>query len=167
MKEHIKKGLLSRGWSEEEIKRVEEALGHSKPGDLFFSRMVFWSAVVVIIFANLVVSLVLIPFLIVFDAFLLYSVIVLLAGTMGFLYNFLIKDLGHLEKRHHLAAGIIVPSIALANLLLMVFVSNLFIADIQISTPEHNLWKVSLVFALAFLSPYLISRAREYFFRKK
>jgi len=155
MKEHKKLKLQEKGWKEEEIKKAEGILEKEEKHDTHFSKIVFWSALVVIIFANLLVSLILIPFLIVLNKWLLYTIIIILAGTVGFLYNFLIMDIGHLEKKHHLMAGIIVPVLALANMIIMVFVSNRFIRDLKVDNVQHNIWITAIVFAVAFIIPYI------------
>ena len=152
--------LLKKGWSEEEIKKAEAAIEKTELKDVFFSKITFWSALVVIIFANLLVTLVLIPFLIVLNKWVLYLTVIILAGVVGFLYNFLITDIGHLEKKHHLSAAIIVPILALSNMVVMVLVSNKFITDLKIQFPSHNPWIIGIVFALAFITPYLIDRIR-------
>jgi hypothetical protein len=152
------KDLKKKGWNDSEIKKAEEILEKTHQHDLFYSKMVFWSALVVIIFANLIVSLVLIPFLIVLNQWLLYVLIVLLAGTVGFLYNFLITDIKHLERKHHVWAGIIVPVLALGNMIVMVLVSNKFINDIKVNNEFHNPYIIAVVFAVSFILPYLFSR---------
>ena len=152
--------LKEKGWSDEEIKHAQKVLERSEKHDVFFSKIVFWSALLVTIFANVLVSLILIPFLIVLNQWVLYSLIILLGGTIGFLYNFLITDIGHLEKKHHILASIIIPVIALANLVVMVIFSNRFIADLNINNPPHNPWIVSAVFIVAFIIPYLVDRIR-------
>ena len=163
MKEKRRSELKEKGWNEKEIIKAESILEKEKEHDVHFSKIVFWSALVVIIFANLVVSLILIPFLIVLREFILYLIIIILAGTIGFLYNFLKTDMGHLEKKHHLMAGIIIPVIALVNILIMVIVSNRFIAEIEINNPPHNPWIVAIVFAIAFVIPYFVDKLRIHF----
>jgi hypothetical protein len=155
------KDLKKKGWNDSEIKKAEEILEKTHQHDLFYSKMVFWSALVVIIFANLIVSLVLIPFLIVLNQWLLYALIVLLAGTVGFLYNFLITDIKHLERKHHVWAGIIVPILALANMIVMVLVSNKFIADVNVNNAFHNPYIIAVVFAVSFILPYLFGLVRS------
>ena len=90
MKHQKKSSLMEKGWKDLEISHAENIIEKIRPGDLHLSKVVFWSALVVIIFANLVVSLILIPFLIVLNKLVLYSLIFVLAGTIGFLYKFLI-----------------------------------------------------------------------------
>ena len=161
MKQFRKSELEEKGWSEEEVKKAESILEKEEKHDAHFSKIVFWSALVVIIFANLIVSLVLIPFMIVLYKWVLYSVTILLAGTVGFLYNFLITDIGHLEKKHHLLAGIIVPIVALINMIIMVIVANKFITDFKIvSHSTHNPWLIAIIFSIAFITPYLLDKIR-------
>ncbi len=152
--------LEKKGWNELEIKHAEQTLEQTAAHDQHFSRMVFWSALLVIIVANIVVSSVLVPFLIVLNKAVLYGLVVILAGTVGFLYNFLITDIGHLERKHHLWAAIIVPVVALTNMLVMVAISNRFITDLQVQNPPHNIWIVAAVFAVVFILPYVADRIR-------
>jgi hypothetical protein len=153
MKSKKRLELKEKGWSEEEIKKAESILEQEKEHDVHFSKIVFWSALVVIIFANLLVSLILIPFLIVFNQLIIYPITALLGGTIGFLYNFLITDIGHLKSKNHLVAGFLVPLIALANMMTMVFVSNRFITEIKIKNSLHNPWIIAGIFAVAFILP--------------
>lgn len=151
---------MKKGWKEEEIEKAKAILERREVHDVFFSKITFWSALIVVVFANLLVSLVLIPFLIVLSAGILYFIIIVLGGMIGILYNLLITDIGHLEKKHHLLAGIIVPILGLANLVIMVLVSNKFIADLKLQNPPHNPWVLGIIFGLAFIAPYLVARMR-------
>lgn len=156
---------MKKGWAEEEIKKAEAILEKTELHDIFFSKITFWSALVVIIFANLLVSLVLIPFLIVLSKWVLYFTVIVLAGIIGLLYNLLITDISHLERKHHFLAGIIIPVLTLINMIAMVLISNKFIADLKLQVSPHDPWLIGLVFALAFIAPYLIERMRgKHFF---
>lgn len=160
MKLKKREELLAKGWQEQEVKKAEEILEREEKHDVFFSKIVFWSAMVVIIFANLLVSLLLIPFLIALNRFFLHAIVVVLAATVGFLYNFLITDIGHLEKKHHIWAGILVPILALANMVVMVIVSNKFIERLEIPIEQHNPLLTAVIFAVAFILPYILDRIR-------
>jgi len=148
--------LVHKGWGEKEIRHAEAVLERADRYDIFFSRMVFWSALLVIIFANLIVSLILIPFLIALEGWILYSAIILLGMMVGFVYNFLITDVSHLERKHHIWAGILVPLIAVLNMVGMVLVSNKVVAGLPIEITPNNPWIVAGVFVLAFVTPYII-----------
>jgi len=166
MHNHKKMKLKERGWSDQEIINAEKILEKEKEYDAHFSRIVFWSALIVIIFSNMLVSLGLIPFLIVLNSWVLYLIIILLAGCIGFLYNLLITDIGHLKKKHHISAGIIIPLIAIANLIGMVLVSNKFIRDLQIKNVQHNPWTIAILFAIVLITPYIIGRIKFHFKEK-
>ncbi len=167
MKKHHTLQLLEKGWNEKEIQRAQAILSDTQHHDVHFAKIVFWTAIVVIIFANLMVSLVLIPFIIVFQSWALYLVVVLLAGSIGFLYNYLITDIGHLERHHHVLASIIIPIIALANMLITVMVSNRFMAELKIPNTAHNPWIVSIVFMAAFIMPFLFEQMKIAYHGKK
>ena len=153
--------LKEKGWTEQEIERAKNIIEKHEWHDVFFSKIVFWSALLVTIFANLLVSLILIPFLIVLNEWVLFSVVALLGLMIGFVYNFLITDIGHLEKKHHVWAGIILPIITLANLAVMVIYSNRFITELKVNNPLHNPWLIAGLFSIAFILPFLIARFRK------
>ena len=155
-----KEELLNKGWHEAEIKKAEAILEKTEHQDVFLSKIVFWSALVVIVLANLMVSLVLIPFLIVLNHWLMYLLVVVMAGIVGFLYNFLVLDIGHLEKKHHTLAGIIVPILGLTNVVIMVLISNQFIKDLQVQNTAHNPWIIGVIFGVAFILPYAVDKLR-------
>jgi len=160
MRTSQKNKLLEKGWLEEEIRSAEKSLDQFNRSEVQFSRMVFWSALILVIFTNLALSLILVPYLIVLTNGLLYLIIVLLAGSIGFLYNLLINDIAHIEKKHHLIAGIILPLLAISNFLITVFIANNIIQELQVKNPVHNAWLVGLVFGLAFILPYLGNRIK-------
>ncbi|MHA1911438.1 MAG: hypothetical protein ACTSYA_07065 [Candidatus Kariarchaeaceae archaeon] len=167
MKQSRKDELLEKGWLDEEVKHAEEVLEKEEKHDAHFSKIVFWSAIIVIIFGNLIISFALVPYMIVLFDWLVYIVIIMLAGAVGFLYNLLITDIGHLERKHHLLAGIIVPVLALSNFLITVFISNDIIQNLEVKNPLHNAWLIGLVFGLAFITPYLGNRLRIYLKEKR
>jgi len=144
--------LQEKGWPDAEIKRAQAALEKAEKHDVFFSRIVFWSALVVVVFANVMISLILIPFLIFLSSWILYSIVALLGLMIGFVYNFLITDIKHLRWHHHLLAGILLPIIALANMTIMVLFSNRY-AEKAAFSHTNNPWLIGAIFAVAFILP--------------
>jgi hypothetical protein len=161
MKHHRKRDLLNKGWQEHEIDHAEKIIDRKDANDIHFARVVFWSALIVVIFGNLIVSLVLIPFLIVLNSFTLYAAIILLAGSVGFLYNLLITDIQHLERKHHITAGILIPLLAIMNMIIMVITANRLITAVDVKNPLHNPFLAGVVFAIAFLIPYFLGLVKE------
>lgn len=160
MKVVTKARLQEKGWSDADIKKAESALERDLRYDVQFSRIVFWSAILVIIFANILVAGVLVPLLIALNEWVLYSAVIILAGMVGFLYNFLITDIGHLERKHHVWAGILVPLLALGNIVAVVLLSNRFIEDAHIQNVEQNPYVIGILFAVAFILPYVVDKLR-------
>jgi len=163
MKPQRRSELKQKGWREEELVRADNILNKATQHDIFFSKIVFWSALVVIIFANLLVSAILIPFLIALYDLVLYAIVAILGLAIGFLYNFLITDIGLLETKHHRAASIIIPIIAMGNVVVMVLTSNRFIEAIKLNNQPHNPWMVAAVFGGAFILPYVVDQIRMAF----
>lgn len=161
MKPQRREELLQKGWREDDLRRAEAILNRATKHDIFFSKIVFWSALLVIVFANLLVSLILIPFLIALYDVVLYAIIAVLGLAIGFLYNFLITDIGLLETKHHRIASIIIPIIAMGNMIVMVLTSNRFIESIHLNNQPHSPWMVAAVFGIAFILPYIVDQVRR------
>ena len=160
MKPQRREELQQKGWREDELVKAEAILNKSTLHDIFFSKIVFWSAMVVIVFANLLISVILIPFLIALYDLVLYAIVAVLGLVIGFLYNFLITDIGLLETKHHRIASVIIPIVAMGNIVIMVVTSNRFIESIQLNNSSHNPWKVAAVFGGAFILPYIVDQTR-------
>lgn len=160
MNTYKKLDLRAKGWEDAEIRKAERILERAEVQDVFFARLVFWTALIVIIFANLVVSLILVPVLAFFEGWMFYTVLIVLALGVGFVYNFLITDVQHLERKHHLIAGILLPLIALVNLALVVLVSNRLVEESTLATVKHNPWMIGVVFAAAFILPSILDKVR-------
>lgn len=158
MKSQRRDQLLQKGWRQEELIRAEAILEKATRHDVFFSKIVFWSALVVIVFANIIVSAILIPFLIALYGPVLFAIVAVLGLMIGFLYNFLITDIGLLETRHHRTASIIVPIIGMGNIIVMVLTSNHFIKSIQLNNQPHSPWIIAAIFGGAFILPYLVDQ---------
>jgi hypothetical protein len=152
------KMLKKKGWPEYEIKKTIAILDKEKAHDAFFSKIVFYSSLLVIIFANLMISFAILFLAVALSSWLVYLVAIVLALVIGFLYNFLITDIGHIEKRHHVFALITIPLIALMNIIVMVLLANKIILDLGLNTGQHNIWILAITFALVFLLPSLVDK---------
>jgi hypothetical protein len=152
--------LQAKGWSDRELLRAEQILERAEEHDIFLSRFVFWSAVIIVIISNIIVSLVLIPFLVFFQPWALYLVLILLAALVGWVYNFLITDVKHLERKHHILAGIIVPLIALGNTALIVIMVQKFMEKGAISSSTVSPWVMGILFGVVFIIPSIVDKIR-------
>jgi hypothetical protein len=148
-------------WAQPTIKHIEKAAKEKhEVHDPFLSKIVFWTSIVIVIIANILTTVVLIPFLAVMQRSFSLAIITVIALAMGFLYNLLIVDINHLEQTHHVLAGIIVPLIAIVNVVVMVGTANQMIAALSIQNTPHNPVLTGTVYGVAFIVPYVIDRIR-------
>lgn len=158
MRRRRKVELKEKGWSDEKIREAEIMLEKELKHDTHYSKIVFWTAIIVTVLGNFFVSLVLIPLLLFMQGWVLYSVVIVLAFLVGYLYNFLITDIGHLKLHHHLAASILIPLLALGNIIAMMSVAEMYVGQ----TIPHQSGFVAFVFTVFFLLPYIIDRIRHH-----
>lgn len=152
---------LKAGWTEEKLKKAEKDLRREHVHDVRLAKIVFWSTILVIVVGNLLMSVALIPFLAVLNRWFLDLVIVILGLVVGFLFNFLLTSVEHLEKHHKIIAAIIIPIIALANVVFIVLVANEMIESILIDNARHNPWLIGVLYGVAFILPYVFSNVRK------
>lgn len=155
-----KKHVVSRGWVEEAVAHDADHVVREKhvPHDPYLSRVVFWSSVFVVIVANILTSVALVPLFAVLTPLFLNVVVAVVALSLGFLYNLLIIDIGHLGRRHHLLAGVIVPLIAVANVVVMAGVGNQIIDALAIQNVKQSPLISAVVYGVAFIVPFLVDR---------
>ena len=161
-----KEELRKKGWKEKDIKETEKIIMRRHLHDksrttVYFNRVIYWMAILVIIASNFIVSLVLVPFLLVLDKISLDIFVIIIGIGIGLIYNFLLLDLEHIEKKHHILSTIIIPIIALFNISLMVKVGDSINDLLQISNVRENPWVVSIIYVTAFLIPFLYSLIRK------
>ncbi|MBN1386524.1 hypothetical protein JW968_06150 [Candidatus Woesearchaeota archaeon] len=160
MSERLKQRLRSRGWSEDEITKIHSTLyseaNHIKHEKFHHhsSKMLYWITLLVLLICNFAVSLFIVPFLLVLSTFFLYAVLAALGLVFGFLFNLLITDIEHLERRHHLFAAIFMPVVSIVNVFVMIHISNVIAGFFKVFI-VHDPFTLSIVYVAAFLAPYL------------
>ena len=150
--------LHKKGWDATDLHKLNSSLSSYEIKDKSGSKkelnkLVYWMSLLIIAVCNLGISLFLVPFLIVFGITFSSVIVIALGFMFGILFSFLIKDIEHLEPKHHLFAAIFIPMIALINIFLMVqganFFANIFKTDIQ-----QDPVLLSFFYIGAFLLPY-------------
>jgi hypothetical protein len=139
-KEHIDKTI-------EIIKRVKE----QKPKHIkFLDKSIYWVILLITIVGNFIISIPILLLLFVLEPFQLYPVVIFLGVAFGLLIEILIRDLEHLEQKHHLIFGLIIPVIALINFFIITQVVDNLKLDGKFSPLV-----VGLVYAVSFILPYI------------
>jgi len=117
-------------------------------------------SLLVLTISNLFIAVVLIPFLLALSPVPLYFIVMLLGGLMGIIFNHLIKDIEHIETKHHLFAVFFIPVIGVIDLFIVVNLANK-IAKVLLIKAHTDALSVSLVFVASFLFPYIVSAGKK------
>tara|TARA_Y100000310_G_C20396011_1_gene675142 strand:- start:159 stop:629 length:471 start_codon:yes stop_codon:yes gene_type:complete len=141
-------------WTKEHIDKTYEIIQRAKANKpkhiKILDKSIYWVILFFAIVGNFIISVPIILLLFVFEPWQLYLVIVLLAGGFGFLIEILIRDIEHLEVRHHVGYGVVIPVIAVVN----VFLITRLINSVKI-VGKFNPLIVGLVYGIAFILPYV------------
>lgn len=157
--------MLKRGWTEGEVKKTLEMMRSPEkvekhlPIKKELQAMLYWSVLLVLVICNFVVSIVLIPFLLVLTSVELNLITLVLGLIFGLFFNLIIRDIEHLEKKHHLVAAIFIPVIAALNIFVMVSVAQRLAVITKVGVTQNPI-PISIIYVAAFLLPYLITTIR-------
>ncbi|MBS3115926.1 hypothetical protein J4482_04900 [Candidatus Woesearchaeota archaeon] len=160
----IEDRLAEKGWSRDEIMKAANILhGKDDPGKIYFQKqmnpVVYWLTLIISIVANMVVSVVLIPFLLtVKDALTLYFIIGLLALTFGFFFNLLLTDIENVDPKHHVIAGVFIPALAVINIFIVINVTSVLDKVLLGGQLTQNAFVIAIVYVVAFIAPYLVNK---------
>jgi hypothetical protein len=165
MNEDLKQKLREKGWSEEDITKTETIMDNAadKTGSKKIDLFVYWTALIVAIVLNVVVSGVIIPLVFMIHGLTLYGLIFVISLFFGWVFYILIKDIENMETHHHIIAGLFIPAIALVNVFVIVSIANRIIATqlpSQLLIPLSHPLQISVVYAIGFTTPYLISKIK-------
>ena len=163
---YLEKKLHQKGWSKEDITKtitiIRNAEEQKEPFVKHLDQLAHGSVLVASIFITLGVSLSMIPLLIVFRGFFLYSIVFVIAISFGYFFENLLQDIKKLERKHHLWILIVTPLFALINFFVIVqFAQPL--ARVFGVTQLESPYLVGLCYVLGFLFPYFYYQA----YRKK
>ena len=171
MVETFKEKLISRGWAEEEAEKAhniihseEKRLKHIKY-NVSMSFVVYWTVLLVLTLANFVVSILLIPFLLILKPVLLELIVATLGLIFGLLFNLVIRDIEHVEIKHHLMAAVFIPAVAIINIFVVVSVANSIAERIKIPLEQNPVF-TSVIYVVMFLLPYGFSSLRGFLKRR-
>lgn len=157
--------LLEKGWDEAEVERTMGMLysDNKKEKRAVFSEQVnpviFWTVLVVAMLANFIISIVLIPFLMLFEPLQLYIMLVPIALIFGFIFNLLLREIEDVDKKHHIVAGAFIPVLAMINIFIIVNLANTFSRAIQTTVQSPII--VSIIYIVSFSLPHLIYKVHD------
>ena len=121
-------------------------------------EILFWTFLFITIIGNFIISVVLVPILLVMSKIYLYLIITFIGFSFGFVINSIIKSIEKIERRHHIIAGLLIPVLALINVVIFTKLSNDLIKLMDLKTPQHNPIILAIIYVIAFTLPYLVGQ---------
>lgn len=115
---------------------------------------VSWSAMLLLIFTNILGVLLLIPFLLFFEGTMLYTIIALFAIGFGLLFNTILHAIKELGDKHHLLVGFLIPFCILIDITILFTLVEKIMQTLHI-TAYYNYTLIIVLFIIAFVIPYL------------
>ena len=120
------------------------------------NRFLYWSGLLFLTVMNFTIAVILLPLMLLMEGWVVYIIVGIIGLLFGFIFDFLIRDLEHLEKRHHLFAAGVIPMIAILDLFLIQLVAKNIASILRIQVVQNPLMLGSL-YLLAFLMPFTYS----------
>jgi len=160
----LKSGLAERGWA---LHEIDDAARQMDEGDEPFAQkmwqgVAFWGIMVVSIFANFVVSLVLIPIVMVFTSYYLVFALGLIGFAFGALLESIIKETERFSASKLLIPELFIPAIAMINIYIATELSNKVASMLLLSTPFKNPYVTSAIYVFAFMIPHFWRKYRSH-----
>ena len=134
---------------------------------IVFNEVVSWIFVILLIVCNIVLSIILIPFILVVKAAYLFPLIVIFGMIFGYLMSSALRDIEAIDRRHHIITGVFIPALALITMFYSSSFANFVIKVLKISTTSHNPIYLSVAYSASFILPYFIMAYKEYKRREK
>jgi hypothetical protein len=120
------------------------------------NRFLYWSGLLFLTVMNFVIAFILLPLTLLLHGWTPYVLVIVFGLLFGVIFDFLIKDLEHLEKRHHLFAAIVIPVISIVDLFLIQSIAKSISVVLNIKLAQNPMIAGSL-YLLAFLGPFTYS----------
>ena len=149
--------LLTRGFTKDEARKTVDVLKKGKDVPLFEKADAWMNYVLlmVAIIGNMIIAIMLIPFLLAFKTIPLYIVIGLIALLFGYLFATIIKSLDQ-KAKGGVIAGLFLPAIALINSYFMVEFANFVTTTLTLPNEIHSPVTITAIYVASFVAPFLI-----------
>ena len=123
-------------------------------------NFVAMTAMLLLIFTNFLGAIILIPFLLFFEGYAQYAIVVLFGVGFGLIFNLMIHSIEHLGDKHHIIAGMVIPFFALLDIVILFILLEKIEKKLTISV-TYNYTVIVILFIIAFLIPYFIDIIRK------
>lgn len=172
MPKSLRHRLLEKGWSEEEIEHTHQLLFSDEKMEKHAHYrsashpIIYWVGLFTAIVGNFILTVALVPFLMILNSTQLYIIMGVVGFVFGYVFHHIIKDIEHIDQKHHIAAGIFIPALALIIVFFMANVANKF--NVIINNPNpHNPWILSIIYLICFGVPYAVYKIKDLAWEQK
>ncbi len=156
--------LRQKGWTREEIAQTLDILKRSRERRswlmMMLNKLIFWGALILLIFGNMIISVVLLPFMLIAPPILLYPGLFIIGVTFGSLYTIVIHDIGKIEDTPKIMPELFIPAIALINVYIITVLSNQLALILNLKPGVHTPIFVAVAYVSGFVVPLLYSKRR-------
>ncbi len=123
------------------------------------AKVVYWLALLVIVVLNFLIFLILLPIIQIIQNIQLYVIVGSIGLVFGLILNFLIRDIDHLEPKHHIFAVLFIPIISIINMALLLS----FYQTINSTVTGNNMGFVvaGVIYVLMCALPYVLSLLKK------
>ena len=164
MKEFVQT-FRKKGWTEHEIQKTISSFKKAElKKHLYLKKLesiIFWIALFIMIIGNLIVAIGITPLIMILSGKNLYITMIIIGLLLGVLFNFLIKEMSHLEIHHHIIIAIFIPVIAILSLFMITTFSNYLILALGMNVKIDNPALVGFTYAISLSLPYIINRIEK------
>lgn len=129
-------------------------------------RIHYWLTLMILTICSFFITIILIPFMLVLNNMAIYFIVIILGLFFGLIFTFVVLDLEHLEKHHHVFAGLFIPLVALINMLVLIILTSRIAAILEINIQRDPII-ISVLYLGSFVLPYLLYNYARHLNAKK
>jgi hypothetical protein len=151
--------MKKKGWSDEEIEHATLAMQEPRRKiiDPFYDRFLHWIVFLSMLIGNFVIIFYLIPLIFILKSAISYVIIGFIAVVMGKIFEVVISDITHLNRKHNFVVGVVLPFLSLG-----IFVGFLSMLAETFEITGLNIMVVGLIYSVMFVAPFYIKKMMDY-----
>jgi hypothetical protein len=158
----LKGNLQKKGWSQPEIYRVMRSLHRGTEQERYFTQVLFFSTILLVIFSNIFVMVGVLFLAIIMPSWFIMCLMAIFGIIIGIIYDYLMRDIAHIESHHHFVAGSVIPLIAIMNTFVIVYASEGISSDLGLSVNQDPVMS-TIIFIIALIIPSFVRRVKQSF----
>ena len=153
----LKGNLAKKGWSQPEIYRAMRALHRGSEQEKYFTQVLFFSTILLVLFSNIFVMVGVLFLAIIMPAWFIMCLMAIFGIIIGIVYDYLVRDIAHVEKHHHYIAASVIPLVVVMNSFIIVYASQGISKDLGLAVNQDPVL-TSIIFVVFLLVPTVVRR---------